>query len=220
MARTHSASARLIEVHISNFRVAHLEAVMENFPWGDRKFPVALFLVVDLTDAFSEYMEDAVEFIRTGGIRSAGAGFGHDVAFVEGREPDQFGVKSGEDLGREGAKEEMRKFLFGALSVTLPKTKATKGVGSSGERVLEFWEDVAAVREAVWDEPEMKRWVTFKYAVKRKMAEDAELEKKSKLIWGVKKGWWIALGVLVLFLVIGNFVQVPAALTSQEGSHK
>lgn len=209
--------------------MANLAAAMANFPWGDRKFPIALFLVVDLTEAFSGDMEEAVEFVRTGGIGSASSsssggrgGFGEDVGFVEGRGSGKFGMKKGKDLGGEGAKEEMRRFLFACLSVTLPKMKMTKGVGSSsiGERVLEFWEDVRAVREAVWDDGEMKRWVAFKYAVKRKMVEDAELEKKSQLIWGVKKGWWIALGVLVLFLVIGNFVQVPGTMTSQEGLYK
>lgn len=229
LTRTGDAGARLIEIHITNFRVANLAAAMANFPWGDRKFPIALFLVVDLTEAFSGDMEEAVEFIRTGGIGSSSSsssggrgGFGEDVGFVEGRGSGKFGMKKGKDLGGEGAEEEMRRFLFACLSVTLPKMKMTKGVGSSsiGERVLEFWEDVRAVREAVWDDGEMKRWVAFKYAVKRKMVEDAELEKKSNLIWGVKKGWWIALVVLVLFLVVGNFVQVPVTMTSQEGLYK
>ena len=171
IVRTNDPAARIIEIHIKNFRVSELEAALANFPNSSTKFNLnipstaatgtvgtAMFLVVDLDDQFSSATDQALEFIRTVGITSAprtGSGI------IQGK-----ASSAPSSISTGNSAENMRSVLFQGVTVNYNASRV------DGEQVLDFWDEIGTLRDVAWNQDEMARWVSFKWSVKRKMLAD------------------------------------------------
>lgn len=183
-----NADYRVIEIHIKNFRVSELEAALNIVPQPFRESS-GIFLVVDLTPDFSAATDQALRFIRTVGIESDGfRKFIDKMAFTKNNpESGVVEVTIGKLLPLPQAREVMRDSLLSKLRVEF-------NGGVTGKEVLEFWDDVGALRDGVWAEAELGRWVAFKYAVKRRTKESAA-QQSGWVLAGLKRVVWSGLVV-------------------------